>query len=111
MVLPAQGSQQAPVTVQEKISEIANGSIVEVKTKLKNMKRVRGRLVSVSNDGFEIQTGKGQRINNVKLSFDDGYCFVTPNPVTVTSVLCANRSPYRPSVEASFPGDTSADLS
>jgi len=71
MVLPAQGSQQAPLTVQEKISEIATGSIVEVKTKLKNMKRVRGRLVSVSNDGFEIQTGKGQKIDNVKLSFDD----------------------------------------
>ena len=32
-------------------------------------------------------------------------------PLTVASVLCAKRMPYTPSVDLSFPAETSADLS
>jgi hypothetical protein len=57
--------------MQERIGEIPTGSIVEVKTNLKKMKKVRGRLGTVTNEGFEIQVAKGQTIENVKLSFAD----------------------------------------
>jgi hypothetical protein len=53
MVLPAQGSQQAPLTLQEQVAEIPTGSIVEVKTTLKNMKRSEG--------GSEPSLKKGSR--------------------------------------------------
>ena len=71
MALPTQGAEQAPLTMQERIGEIPTGSIVEVKTNLKKMKKVRGRLGTVTNEGFEIQVAKGQTIENVKLSFAD----------------------------------------
>ena len=38
------------------------------------------------------------------------YGCVTVSPVTTASVLCANRTPYTPSVDLSFPAVTSADL-
>ena len=40
--------------------------------------------------------------------FPDGawHGFVTDNPVTVPSVLCANLIPYTPSVDLSFPAVT-----
>ena len=45
--------------------------MVEAKTKLKDMKTVRGRLGPVTADGFEIQTVNGQKVDTVKLSFAD----------------------------------------
>ena len=42
---------------------------------------------------------------------DAPYCFVKLNPLTVTSVLCAIRIPYNPSVLFNFPAPTTADLS
>src|SRR5262249_46745552 len=38
------------------------------------------------------------------------YCFSMARPVTVASVLCANRTPHTPSVDLSFPAATSSDL-
>jgi hypothetical protein len=71
IVLPAQGAQETAPTVQELAGQFPIGSIVEVRTKLKNTKKVRGRLESVTKDGLEIQTAKGQTIENVKFSFSD----------------------------------------
>jgi hypothetical protein len=72
LVLPAQSAQQtSSPTVQEQVGKISTGSIVEAKTKLKNMKTVRGRLGAVTADGFEIQTANGQKVDTVKLSFAD----------------------------------------
>ena len=72
LVLPAESAQQTPPpTVQEQVGQISTGSIVEAKTKLKNMKKVRGRLGAVTADGFEIQTVNGQKVDNIRLSFAD----------------------------------------
>ena len=38
------------------------------------------------------------------------YGCVTVSPVTIASVLCANRTPYTPSVDLSFPAVTNADF-
>src|SRR5262249_60286995 len=38
------------------------------------------------------------------------YCFSTVSPVTVASVLCANRIPHTPSMDLSFPAPTTSDL-
>src|SRR5262249_28278024 len=38
------------------------------------------------------------------------YGFVMVNPVTVPSVLCANRIPKMPSVDLSLPAPTTSDL-
>lgn len=71
LILPTQGSQPAPLTVQEKAVGIALGSIVEVKTKLKTVKTVRGRLAAVTKEGIELQVAKGQSIESMKIAFDD----------------------------------------
>ena len=72
LAVSAQNAQQTrSPTAQEQVGKISTGSIVEVKTKLKNMKTVRGRLGAVTADGFEIQTTKGQKVDTVKLSFAD----------------------------------------
>ncbi|MBZ5594391.1 MAG: hypothetical protein LAP39_19290 [Acidobacteriia bacterium] len=71
MALPLQAGQQASPTVQEQVGRISKGSIIEVKTKLKKMKRVSGRLGEVTADGFEVQVAQGQKVDNVKLSFAD----------------------------------------
>ena len=38
------------------------------------------------------------------------YGFAAASPVTVASVLCANRIPHTPSVDVSFPAATNSDL-
>jgi len=71
MVLPSQGAQKTTPTVQEQIGRIAKGSVVEVKTKLKEMKKVTGRLGEVTTEGFEVQVARGERMDNVRLRFAD----------------------------------------
>jgi len=38
------------------------------------------------------------------------YGCVTVSPVTIASVLCANRTPYTPSVDLSLPAPTTPDF-
>ena len=45
------------------------------------------------------------------IALASSYGWVTFKSVTIASVLCANRIPYTPSVDFSFPGTTSSDLS
>ena len=70
MVLPIQGGQSSQ-TIQKEVGQIAKGSTVEVKTKLKEMKTVTGRLGDVTAEGFEVQVAQGQNLDNVKLQFAD----------------------------------------
>ncbi len=53
--------------MQEQAGQLSTGSIVDAKTKLKNMKTVRGRLGAVTADGFEIQTANGQKVDTVSV--------------------------------------------
>ncbi|MBZ5594394.1 MAG: hypothetical protein LAP39_19305 [Acidobacteriia bacterium] len=69
MVLPLQAGQRASPTVQEQVGQIAKGSIIGVKTKLKAMKKITGRLGEVTAEGFEVQVARGQKVDNVKLRF------------------------------------------
>ena len=71
LVLPLHGYQQKSVTVQEQVGKIAKGAIVEVKTKLKDKNKVKGRLGDVTAEDFEVQVAQGQKIDNVKLRFAD----------------------------------------
>ena len=63
--------EQQKRILQEQVAEIPAGAIVEVRTKLKNMKKVRGRLGTVTKEGFEVQVARGQAIDNLKLSFTE----------------------------------------
>ena len=71
ITLPIESGQEPKPTVQETVSRIATGSIVEVKTKTKGMKKVRGRLGAVTAAGFEVQTAQGAKVDTVKLQFED----------------------------------------
>lgn len=69
--LPLQSAQMPKPTVQEQLGQIGVGSIVEVKTRIKGMKKVRGRLGSVTAEGFEVQVAQGAKIDSVRLNFAD----------------------------------------
>lgn len=71
LALPAQAQEKARPTVQKQVGEISSGTIVQVKTRLKDMKNVTGRLGTVTAEGFEVQTTKGQKVDTVKLNFAD----------------------------------------
>ena len=71
IVLPLQGDQQSSPTIQKQVEAIAKGSTVEVKTNLKRMKKVTGRLGEVSAEGFEVQVTQGQKVDSVRLRFAD----------------------------------------
>jgi hypothetical protein len=70
IVLPLQGDQSSP-TIQKQVEAIVKGSIVEVKTNLKRMKKVTGRLGDVIAEGFEVQVTQGQKVDSVRLRFAD----------------------------------------
>jgi hypothetical protein len=69
--LPLQGDQQSSPTIQKQVEAIAKGSTVEVKTNLKRMKKVTGRLGEVTAEGFEVQVTQGQKVDSVRLRFAD----------------------------------------
>lgn len=71
IVLPLQGGPQTSPTVQEQVGQIAKGSIIEVKMKLKERKKVTGRLGEVTAEGFAVQVAQGQKVNDLKLRFED----------------------------------------
>jgi hypothetical protein len=71
MALPFEGAQPTSPTVQEQVGQIAKGSNIEVKMKLKKMNQVTGRLGEVTAEGFEVQVPQGQKVDNVKLRFAD----------------------------------------
>ncbi len=66
LLVPAVGQ-----TVQEQIGRIPSGAIVDVKTRLPEMKKVTGRLGAVTPEGFEVQTAKGTTVDTVKLRYTD----------------------------------------
>lgn len=63
IALPAQGGQQTSGAIEKQVRQIATGSTVEVRTKLKSKKTVIGRLGEVTAEGFEVE--------NIKLRFAD----------------------------------------
>jgi hypothetical protein len=69
--LPLQSDQQSSPTIQKQVEAIAKGSTVEVKTNLKRMKKVTGRLGEVTAEGFEVQVTQGQKVDSVRLRFAD----------------------------------------
>jgi hypothetical protein len=71
LVLPVHGAQEPTPTVQEQVGQIATGSIVEVKSRTKGAKKVRGRLGQVTTDGFEVQVAQGTKMDSVQLKFAD----------------------------------------
>ena len=56
-------------TVQEKAVLIQTGSIVEVKTKDK--RKVKGRLLAVTSESFDVQSATGQSIDKQTFRFED----------------------------------------
>jgi len=57
-------------THKEKLGKIAIGKVIEVKLVEKGSKKITGKLLSVSDESFEIQTAQSGSISNEKISFD-----------------------------------------
>jgi hypothetical protein len=57
-------------TPKEKLGKIAIGKVIEVKLLEKGSKKITGKLLSDSDDSFEIQTTQSGSISNEKISFD-----------------------------------------
>ena len=56
-------------TLQERILQISNGEMIEVR--LLNKQKLRGRLGDVTNEGFTLQTARGSKIETQKVAFTD----------------------------------------
>jgi hypothetical protein len=56
-------------TLQERILEVPNGSIIEVR--LMNKQKVRGKLGEVTNEGFSLQTAQGTKVETQQFAFTD----------------------------------------
>lgn len=69
LVLPLHGYQQKPPTIQEQITKIRKGRVVEIK--LKDKKKVKGRLGEVSAEDFEVQVTQDQKVDNVRVRYAD----------------------------------------
>jgi hypothetical protein len=65
---PTEETTKKP-TVQERILEVPNGSIIEVR--LINKQKVRGKLGEVTNEGFSLQTAQGTKVETQKFAFTD----------------------------------------
>jgi hypothetical protein len=67
-VSPQAGTEKTP-TLRERVLAIPPHAMVQVK--LHNKEKIKGRLGEVTNEGFDIQTATGDKIDNQKISFDD----------------------------------------
>jgi hypothetical protein len=56
-------------TLKERVLEIPAGTMVEVR--LTNREKLRGRLGEISDDGFNLQTAKRDKIETRKIAFDE----------------------------------------
>lgn len=56
-------------TLQQRILEVPQGSMVEVR--LMNKQKLRGRLGEVTNEGFSLQTAQGNKIETQKIAYAD----------------------------------------
>lgn len=66
---PPQTENAAAQTLKERLLEIPPGTMVEVR--LMNRERLRGRLGEISDEGFALQTAKGNKIETRKIAFDE----------------------------------------
>jgi hypothetical protein len=65
---PAQAESTKP-TLKERILEIPPGTMIQVR--LLSKEKLRGRLGEVTDEGFAIQTAKGNKIETRKIAFED----------------------------------------
>jgi hypothetical protein len=66
---PPQANTAAGQTLKEQLLEIPPGTIVEVR--LMNRERLRGRLGEASDEGFSLQTVRGNKIQTRNIAFDE----------------------------------------
>ena len=64
---PAAEAQSPSRTLKEQVLNISAGSAVEVR--LGDMTKLRGRLGPISDDGFELQTVRGGKIDTAQIAF------------------------------------------
>jgi hypothetical protein len=65
---PTEETTKKP-TVQERILEVPNGSIIEVR--LMNKQKIRGKLGEVTSEGFSLQTAQGTKVETQKFAFTE----------------------------------------
>jgi hypothetical protein len=64
---PAQAESKP--TLKERVLEIPSGTMIEVR--LLSKEKLRGRLGEVTDEGFAVQTAKGNKIETRKIAFQD----------------------------------------
>jgi len=65
---PTEETTKKP-TVQERILEVPNGAVIEVR--LMNKQKVRGKLGEVTSEGFSLQTAQGTKVETQKFAFTE----------------------------------------
>ncbi len=65
----AQTPQENKVAVKEQLGKIPLGSVIEVKLLHKGSDKITGKLVSVADESFEIQTTRSGKLSNEKIAF------------------------------------------
>jgi hypothetical protein len=65
----AQTGSEQKLTLKERIMEIPPGTMIEVR--LLNKQKLRGRLGEITEEGFDLQTAKGERIETQRISFNE----------------------------------------
>jgi hypothetical protein len=66
---PTQAESKAKPTFKERILEIPPGTMIEVR--LLSKEKLRGRLGEITDEGFAVQTAKGNKIETRKIAFED----------------------------------------
>ena len=66
---PAQAETTKKPTIKEQVLQIAVGTPTEVR--LQNKEKLRGRMGTISDEGFVLQVAKGNQIEDRTISFTD----------------------------------------
>ena len=68
---PDQTSAERIASLKQQVVRIPAGAVTEVKLHQKGSKKITGRLGSITDEGFEIQTVESGKVSSEKLAFAD----------------------------------------
>jgi hypothetical protein len=71
LIAQAQTVDENQAALKARLDQIPIGKTIEVKLLQKGNSKIKGKLISVSDDGFEIQTVKADTLSRERIAFSD----------------------------------------
>jgi hypothetical protein len=68
---PDQTPAERTASLKQQVVGIQAGTVIEVKLQQKGSKKITGRLGSITDEGFEVQTVKSGKVSSQKVAFAD----------------------------------------